>query len=302
LPHTKTGLIGKDFYVLGIPWSACHLLDGKRPVLFESGFTAAGRLYEEGIRQVLKEKKPEILFLSHVHYDHCGATDYLKKAFPGLKVAASERAAEILRRPHARELMEDLSRTAIDLVARADYADASKIIDVPFRPFEVDLVLKEGDIIDLDGVTVEVMATPGHTRDMLSYYIPERRLLVATESVGCQDRTGHIVSQFLVDYDAYLAASRRLAALPVDILCQGHHMVWVGKDEVQDFFARSIYAAESFREDVERLFREERGSVERVVARVKAAEYDTNPFTKQPPGAYVLNLTARVAHLAEKIR
>jgi hypothetical protein len=135
----------------------------------------------------------------------------------------------------------------------------------------------------------------------LSYYIPEKRILVATEAVGCADSTGHIVTEFLVDYESYLAGLKRLAALDVAVLCQGHHFVFIG-EAVKDFFAHSIESAKRFKTRVEELLRAEGGSVERVVARIKAEEHDNKPLPKQPDKAYLLNLTARVTHVAEKLQ
>ncbi len=302
MPFAGTGLVAKDLYVAGFPWSACYLLDGKRPVLFESGYTCAGRLYAEAIREVLGEREPEMLFLTHVHYDHCGATGYLKRAFPSLRVAASERSAGIMRRPNAQGLMTELSRQATDLISESYNGDRSKLIDEPFEPFDVDIVVGEGQTVDLDGITVQVMATPGHTRDMLSYYIPERKILFATETAGCQDITGHILITAPADYDAFLSSFARVAALPIEILCQGHRFVWVGVDEVRDFLARSLSAAKHFREKIERLLYEEQGSIERVVAQIKSEEYDTNTGQKQPEGAYLVNLRATVTRLAETLK
>jgi hypothetical protein len=76
----------------------------------------------------------------------------------------------------------------------------------------------------------------------------------------------------------------------------------VGADEVRDFLARSLSTAKHFREEVERLLHEEQGSVERVVARVRAEEYDTNTGLKQPEGAYLINLHATVTRLAAKLK
>ncbi len=160
----------------------------------------------------------------------------------------------------------------------------------------------EGQTVDLDGITVQVMATPGHTRDMLSYYIPERKILFATETAGCQDITGHILITAPADYDAFLSSFARVAALPIEILCQGHRFVWVGVDEVRDFLARSLSAAKHFREKIERLLYEEQGSIERVVAQIKSEEYDTNTGQKQPEGAYLVNLRATVTRLAETLK
>ena len=64
-----------------------------------------------------------------------------------------------------------------------------KLIKGPFEPFEIDIILEEGQVFDIDdGLQCQVFATPGHTRDMLSYYIPEKKILIATESAGCLGR------------------------------------------------------------------------------------------------------------------
>jgi glyoxylase-like metal-dependent hydrolase (beta-lactamase superfamily II) len=295
----KTGKVKDDFYVLGHTWMPIYLLDGGQPVLFEAGLACLGRIYEEAIQSVLGNRQPEFLFLTHVHYEHCGATSYLKQVFPALQVAASSQAAQIIQRPNAQRLMRTLSQNAASLVSGVN---RDKLLQGSFKPFNIELILTNGQVIDLKGgLSVQVLATPGHTRDLLSYYIPEKRILVATEAAGCADSTGHIVTEFLVDYESYLAGLKRLAALDVEVLCQGHHFVYVGA-AVKDFFIRSIESAEQFKTRVEELLRAEGGSVERVVARIKAEEHDGKPLPKQPEKAYLLNLTARVKHLAEKLQ
>lgn len=295
----KTGRVRDDFYVLGHPWTPVYLFNGKRPVLFEAGFHCLGRIYEEAVRAVLGRRRPKVLFISHVHFDHCGATSYLKKVFPGLQVAASSIAARIIERPHAQKLIRTLSENVISLVTGVD---RTKLLTEPFEAFEADVIVTDGQVIDLgDGLTVQVLATPGHTRDLLSYYIPEKRILIATEAAGCADRSGHIHTEFLIDYESYLAGLKRLAALEVEVLCQGHHFVYVGA-AVKDFFARSIDSAEGFRARVDELLQAEGGSIERVVAQIKAEKYDGKPLPKQPEQAYLLSLRAQVIHLAERLR
>jgi hypothetical protein len=132
--------------------------------------------------------------------------------------------------------------------------------------------------------------------------VPERRILIATEASGGQDRAGNIITEFLVDFDLYMDSLDRLAALDVEILCQGHHFVYVGADEVKGFFSRSRQEAERFRDYVFRLLREESGSEERVVQRIKREQWDTNTNLKQAEGAYLLNLRARVGHLASRLK
>jgi 2-aminobenzoylacetyl-CoA thioesterase len=296
-----TGLAGNGLYVAGLPWSPVYVLAAERPVLFEAGFHVVGRIYERDIRKFFPGKNPSMLFLTHAHYDHCGAAAHLKKAFRGLKIAASPRAAEIAGRPNARKLMITLSRNVTALIDDMEGIDRDMLLREPFEPFDVDLTLREGETIAPEaGVTVQVFATPGHTRDMFSYYIPERKILIATEAAGTRDQMDCIVSQFLVDYDAYMASLRRLAELDVEVLCQGHHFVFVGRD-VRSFFLRSIEGAERFKDRVEDLLRREGGSVPRVVAIIKGEQYDTNPCVKQPEAAYLINLQTQVAHLADRL-
>ena len=149
-------------------------------------------------------------------------------------------------------------------------------------------------------MTLQVIETPGHTWDMLSYYIPEKKLLVAGEAVGCMCPTGSIQTEFLVDFEAYVNSLERLGRLDVEILSQSHHQMFTGED-ARTFFRRSIQAAIQFKERVEQVLDEENGHVEKVVSRIKAEEYDPEPGPKQPEQAYLINLTAKVEHLAEEI-
>jgi glyoxylase-like metal-dependent hydrolase (beta-lactamase superfamily II) len=300
---SQTGPVTRDFHTVGLTWSAVYLLDGTRPVLFEGGFACAGRVYADGIRRILGARSPEILFLTHSHWDHVGSVGYLKSAFPSLKVAASKGTADILKRPHALELIRRLSEDVIAPVESLSAIEPSLLLRDAFQPFTVDMIVKDGQVIDLGGgLSVEVIATPGHARDHLSYYVPQRGILIATETVGMVDRTGRMVTEFLFDYDAYVSSLKQLSSLPVEVLCQGHHFVFVGRDEVAAFFSRSIEAAEEFKENVYGLLRAEGLSVERVVRRIKEEQWDTNKAAKQIEAAYLINLRARVKHLAEKLK
>jgi 2-aminobenzoylacetyl-CoA thioesterase len=299
---TSTGQVREFFHILGLSSFPGYLLGGRRPVLFEGSIACAGKIYEQAVRSVLGTGKPEILFITHAHWDHCGAASYLKGAFPSMRIAASQKTAEILKRQHARELIDRLNKDANSIVGTFPEVDSSQLLEEGFRPFEVDMELKDGEVIELDeGLSVEALATPGHTRDLMSYYIPQKKLLVASEAAGSLDSVGNIITQFLADYDAYLLSLQRLSDLPVEVLCQGHRIVFVGRDEVRAFFARSVSATIHFKERVYELLETEAGSIERVVGKIKAEQYDINDGTKQPEIPYLLNLRAQVTHLADKV-
>lgn len=299
---TTTGLIKNSFYISGLSTYPVHLLDvPSNPVLFDGGIICAGKIYVDAIHSVLGDRQPTMLFISHLHWDHCGAVSYLKDAFPSLKIAASNRAAEILKRENALALIKKLNEEARVNVISLPEVEPSRLIDESFRPFKVDVILEDGQTIELgQGATIEVLATPGHTRDHLSYYLPQEKILIAAESSGCLQGSGDIITEFLSDYEAYMSSLRRIAALPIEVLCQGHRYVFVGRNEVRAFLERSIGEAICFKDKVYGLLDEEGGSIDRVIQRIKAELYDTIKGPKQPEVPYLLNVTAQVKHLAGK--
>jgi glyoxylase-like metal-dependent hydrolase (beta-lactamase superfamily II) len=297
-----TGLVKGDLYVTGFAWSPVYLLACERPVLFEAGFYCIGSHYEKQIREILHDRRPEMLFLTHVHYDHCGAAQHIKDAFPEVTIADSHRAAEIAGRPGAQTLMRELSRNMIQLVDMMEGVDKEFVLRDQMRRFDVGLALEDGQPVQVqENLSVQVMSAPGHTRDMLSYYIPERKILFATEAAGSLNKAGQIITEFLVDYDEYMHSLKRLAELDVEVLCQGHHLVFTEKSDVDRHFEQAINGAEEFKKKVEILLDAEQGSVDQFVSRIKSCECDPNPGPKQPERAYLINLRTRVAHLAEKL-
>lgn len=298
---TSTGQVKDGFHVSGLSVYPVYLLDCRWPVLFDGGVACAGAVYLEAIRSVLGDRQPRILFITHVHWDHCGAVSYLKKYFPELQVAASQRAARVLERRNAIEQIRRLNDGAERIVAGLPGVDPSRLTSEPFETFTVNRELTDGERIEIDDTTVEVLATPGHTRDHISYYVPREKILVAAEASGCLDSMGNVMTEFLADYDSYMASLERMAALPAEILCQGHRIVFVGRDEVRSFLGRSLSSAVRFKDRVCELLDTEAGDEDRVVRRIKAEQWDTNPGIKQPEAAYLLNLTAQVTHLAKRL-
>ena len=295
------GEIRNDLYYLGHTECPVYLWDGAEPVIFDAGITYAGKLYVEAIRSVLGDRQPSILFLTHAHWDHCGSVSCLKEAFPNMKVAASHLAGQILQRPNAVDLIRRLNENFISIIKSTSGLDLSLLNHKPFSSFEVDIPLEDNQRIDLSGGKIlQVLATPGHTRDHLSYYLPDEKILIAGEAAGVFYGPGVISSEFAADYDLYVSSLKRLLELPVQVFCQGHHSVLAGREEVRNMFLQSLNVTRRYKERIMELLEEEDGQAEAVIKRVKAEMYDVIEGKKQWENAYLLNLKAQVAHLAKK--
>ena len=294
----NTGKIIDDLYMVGTPAMPVYLLDGEKPAIFDAGLAFFGKIYADGIRQVLGRRNLQYCFLTHSHFDHCGSVSFLKKEFSDLKVVASAKAKKVLGRPNALALIRKLTRANEPL---AKTIGIELVEFQRFEPFEVDVTLKDGEFIKLSpDLTVQVVETPGHTRDCLSYFIPQKKVLLCSEAAGVPDATGYIVSEALVDFDQYYESMSRLSEVEFDVLCLGHRQVLIGQD-ANDYFRKSMTHCRDFLNLVESSLIEEGGNVQKVLAQIKTIQYDPIQGPKQSEPAYLLNLEAKVKAIQRRL-
>jgi len=294
----ETGKISENIYLLGHPVSPMYLIDGPRPVVIDTGFTFMTDIYLKDLKQTLGNRQPAYCLITHAHFDHCGSTAGLKKHFPGMQVAASELAGTILLKPNVIKTIRNLNQSVGSM--RHDLG-----IQVPnsrvFEPFDIDITLCEGDVLrPSDQLSIQALETPGHTRDMLTFYLPEQRMLFASEVLGIPDPTGYIEVSCLIDYDQHVASMKKLVDLDIDIICLGHRGVYTGLD-VAPYVEKAMGDFNDFYKTVCRFLAEENGDINRVMQRVREYEYDPKPKPRHPELAYLLNLEARVKVIAKKI-
>jgi glyoxylase-like metal-dependent hydrolase (beta-lactamase superfamily II) len=291
----RTGKIADGFYQLGHSDAPVYLLDAERPALFDAGYAFMGRLYEKEIRDVLGLLPPAFLFLTHGHFDHIGAAGFLKRVWPGLQVAASAGVADVLGRPRTVETMRRYNdETGRVYLKQGLGLDPAWFTEDPFEPVAVDLPLTDGTRVGLGaGLNLEVLETPGHTRDHLCFYVPERKILLAGEAAGIETERGGFLTDFLVDYDAFCRGMVRLSGLEIAILCEGHTGVFTGPDAAARLTAGQE-ACGRFAALLEFIVREEGNDPDRAAARVAAERLDPGPFPHQPEEAYLQNVRAKV--------
>jgi glyoxylase-like metal-dependent hydrolase (beta-lactamase superfamily II) len=294
--QSAEGRINERITAIGSVAYPGYVVQGDRAtVMIDAGLNWLGPRYLAGLHEVLGNagKLDEIL-LTHSHYDHVGAASYLKRHLPDVRIGGHERLAGLLQKPSALEFMNRLSDSHADL-RKGCAPDESLAI----QPLTLDLSLKEGDELQLGGLTCRVYEVPGHTRDSLAFHFPEMGALFAGDACGVLEAgpERNVRVEFLSSYEDYLASIERIAALRPEMLCLAHRWVLTGSD-VAAFLRLSAAETVKHRELIERYLDAAGGDVERAIQDLGRDEYEVKSGIRQERAAYMTNLAAQVRHIA----
>ena len=154
--------------------------------------------------------------------------------------------------------------------------------------------LGEGDVVEVDGLEVHVVATPGHTSDSLSFVLPQERAVLTGDTVLGRGTT--VVAHPDGRLGAYLGSLRRLHALAER---QEVTTVWPGHGPVVDdalavldrYLAHRQQRLEQVRDALRGLDPEADDLARQVVETVYA---DVDPVLW---GAAELSVRAQIEHL-----
>ena len=153
-----------DELTVGIVQTCCYILgreDGQECIVIDPGAEA------NRIRKHVGDRKIAAILLTHGHFDHIGAVRELMES--GTKLVIHSLDAPMLGDP-------ELNASA-GLIARKVTA-----------PEATDLV-KEGDELELAGLKVKVLHTPGHTPGSVCYEIEGELFTGDTLFDDCSGRT-----------------------------------------------------------------------------------------------------------------
>ncbi len=178
----------QPFFSDGIS-SNIFLVSGKKKLLIDAGMEPSG------VNDV------DILVLTHSHFDHSAmAQDIQEKT--GCEIWMSKEEADFFK-DNRRE------------------ASASQFFDFDVNlDFKIDKTIEDGELIDLDGVTLQALLTPGHTPGGICLYEPESKTLFSGDTIFAQgfgryDLLGG-------DIESLRDSIKRLSELDVKELYCGH--------------------------------------------------------------------------------
>ena len=128
------------------------------------------------------------ILLTHGHFDHTGAAAELKERYraPVYISAVDE------------ELLDDKVKSVAYILP-----------EIPFRPVQADVRIKEGDVITQGSMEISVIETPGHTAGSVCFIIDDCMFTGDTLFHRTIGRTDH----FSGDTPTEIQSVKRLAAL-----------------------------------------------------------------------------------------
>ena len=132
----EMGYIGTNCYVVSDEKGTCAIVDcdGNTQPLYQY-------IDENGL-------KPTHILLTHGHFDHIGAVEDVKEKY-GCIVCACEKEAPLLADP------------------------ALNASNMSYKPLSIiaDVLVKEGDTIQVGDLQFKVIETPGHTAGSICFFI-----------------------------------------------------------------------------------------------------------------------------------
>ena len=296
------GIINKNIQICGHPTYPAYLVKGDRAsALIEAGLNLIGPSYLRGINQTLGDcSLLNYILVTHGHYDHLGAISYLKKVIPEAKLMGHESLAILLQKQKVLDTMNFLSEQTW-----AYFEDIKNNLlekdDILIRPVAWAKGLKEGDTIELGNLNCLVYETPGHTKDHLSFFIPEEGILFAGEALGNSiiQKEGEMKAEFLISYTDYLQSIEKLMKLlpKVKIIAMSH-LYYYTDDDVPKVMELAYNDTICYRDLIEKYLDMENGNVEAAVQTMVRTEYDKKGNVYQERNAYMTNVSAQVKAIA----
>jgi glyoxylase-like metal-dependent hydrolase (beta-lactamase superfamily II) len=153
------------------------------------------------------------IWLTHGDIDHMGSVAALK-ARSGAPVATHRADVPLVDGTAARQLgplpLSSTYQRLYDLVVR-------RVLG--YQPTEVDRPIEDGDVLN----GWQVVHTPGHTAGSVSFYHPERKIIIVGDALNHKrGRLGAPPPIFTPDMVQAHASIQKIAGLDFEICCFGH--------------------------------------------------------------------------------
>jgi len=236
----KPGFVTDRILFLGRKESCVYLLKGSEEfALLGGGLTyIVPDIIKQLKRFKIEEKRIKRIIILHSHFDHCGVVPIFKRRWPWVSITASQRAKELLDKPGVMESILSLNQL---LLTEHGLEQPAKDIEFKFDRIHIDDVVKEGDILSCDDLSMEVMEVPGHSSCSIALYVPQEKAMFASDAGGIPigDR---IFTAANSNFDKYQESLQKMARYEIEVYLTEHFGARTGS-EGRHFLQKSMDAA-----------------------------------------------------------
>jgi glyoxylase-like metal-dependent hydrolase (beta-lactamase superfamily II) len=231
-----------DVRMFGVPSiTAIYLIESGKKCLIDGGTHTEARKILRQLKE-LNAFPPDMIIITHSHWDHCQAIPFLsqraKKEGKEIEILASAKAIQNLRD----QSFNDVFGTG------------------PYNNIEEDITqLNEGDIVDLNGISLKIIETPGHMPDHISVFDEKNRNLFVGDTFGDKVSDVIFIPPFMPpfwDKDAFLNSIDKLKKIDYDSISLAHFGTIFGpeaKSVLDDSVANFSFWWEKYEENIDSL-------------------------------------------------
>ncbi len=263
-----------------------YLITGREgAAVIDCGMAFCAEKLIANIREILGERPLDFALISHTHYDHIGGIPFLRKAWPEITILGESHGKKTLQKASAQEMIRELSENAAVMFGGEPPSYDS--VDMA-----IDETVKDGDIIDLGNIQIEVVKVPGHTKCSLAFFLRNESILFASETSGVLD-AGEIVPEYLTGYKDSVESIRKCKALHAKyIVCPHYGPVEDAMAAV--FWDTALKAMETSRDFILKFHRDGYNNGEILQRYVKKFRSDLSQ-RQQPLDAFEMNAEKTIA-------
>jgi metallo-beta-lactamase class B len=202
-------IVGNVYYV-GTQDLACYFIStNSGHILINTGLTGSDKLILQHVKALgFNSRDIKILLTQQAHYDHVGGMAAIKKQ-TGAKLWADASDADVLKSGGA-----------------TDYEMGK--YGVTFQPVQPDSLLKDGAVISLGGMKLQLLHHPGHTKGSCSYLFTVKngtknyRVLIANMPSIIVDGSLDSVTAYPTIAKDYAYTFKAMKGLQFDIWLAAH--------------------------------------------------------------------------------
>ncbi len=197
-----------DFGMLGVAGiGAVYLVESGETLLIDCGTRSEAPRIVRALKQ-LNSFPPDNIIFTHSHDDHCQGIHYIRRAAEkegkSINVFASDVAIPLLEDQSWQEVLDRKER----------YENIKGVNPV-----------KEGEAIDLKGLTLRILSTPGHSKDHITILDETNKNLFVGDLLGNKFGDCAFVPPFMPPYwdtAAFFCSIRKLRRIHYESICLAH--------------------------------------------------------------------------------